>query len=664
MRVPRDSALARTWPLTQPDRVLTTLATWGPPLNTCQIDALLELLHANTIRHAQWALRLLEQVESPIVQEAMIACLFADAPTLRQESLESLTRRRTDGIDLHVAFLLEHDASWPSRRAAVQFFAQRPEPYRQALFVAATDPHWRVRHALVQVLCTWDALPDWSPADLPPEYAYRLAGVLHQVASQRGWTVPFADILAPLVTPPPFFDADPAVMARQLEALPIADCVPHLAAIVALLAHEDERLRRWAVRTLRTVGTPTHWANALTHGDDPRTGAVPSVRELFARFDQDDLEAIRADLTHRPQRSLTQQMWLQTNGTWFMADRDRPPYSSDHPLERAKRLTVSHALEFVADPTRETSWHVLAQAAQFAKVPLWSLAPEEAEVLSPVEEVTPSLWSLVLPAPARPRLLGPQEWAVSPLGVSGHYGLPAEGFVQSVEAGVNLFFWEPNYGTLTTFAQRLGVAQRDGLYFVAGTFEATPREVRRDCERALRLLRLDRLALFLLFWTRGWHRLDDDLRQTLDDLKHEGKVRIYSLSTHDRSLAVQAIEAGWNPVMVRHSAAHRKAEREVFPYAVAHGTSVITFNNTCYGRLLQPLGPPPTPTAADCYRYTLKQPSVAACWTAPATLDELQDNLLALHDPELTLDREQALLQQGALLYANEKRFLHTIRSR
>src|SRR5262249_39800480 len=158
----------------------------------------------------------------------------------------------------------------------------------------------------------------------------------------------------------------------------------------------------------------------------------------------------------------------------------------------------------------------------------------------------------------------------------------------AVERWLNFLFWEPNYQTLTAFAARLSPAARRRLHFLAGTFEATPQRLRNDVERALRALQIEQLALFLVFWVRGWSRITDEMRHMLERLQRQGMLGMYGLSTHNRGLAVEAIEAGWDPVMVRHSVAHRGAEKEVFPHAAARGTSVITFNNTCYGRLLRP----------------------------------------------------------------------------
>src|SRR5262249_37347977 len=161
-------------------------------------------------------------------------------------------------------------------------------------------------------------------------------------------------------------------------------------------------------------------------------------------------------------------------------------------------------------------------------------------------------------------------------------------------------FWEPSYQTLTAFSGRLSASTRRLLNFLAGTFEATPQRLLADVERALRMLKIEQIALFMVFWVRGWSRITPEMRSMLERLKREGKIGTFGLSTHDRALAAEAIADGWDPVMVRHSLAHRGAETAVLPHAVERGTSIITFNNTCYGRLLRPCGERPVPTAADC----------------------------------------------------------------
>jgi aryl-alcohol dehydrogenase-like predicted oxidoreductase len=263
----------------------------------------------------------------------------------------------------------------------------------------------------------------------------------------------------------------------------------------------------------------------------------------------------------------------------------------------------------------------------------------------------------------RVRLLGPDQVAISPMGISGHYGLPVEGFVRAYDSGVNLMFWEPNYGSMNECFTRLTPRDRRAIHVIAGTFEATGPRVQRDAELALRMLRIERLALFLIFWVQSWDRITPDVRLALETLKSSGKIAAFGLSTHSRSLALEAIDAGWDPVMVRHSAAHRGAEQHVFPRAVERGTSLITFSNTCYGRLLEPQGEWDPPDAADCYRYTLMQPGVRACLSAPRTLMQLDANLSALRDPALPEERRQYLQAFGDRLYQEETMFWKFVRN-
>jgi hypothetical protein len=333
-----------------------------------------------------------------------------------------------------------------------------------------------------------------------------------------------------------------------------------------------------------------------------------------------------------------------------------------HPVVRAAALTPDRAREVVGDPMRETSWTVLERAARLQRIPFARLEPQSPWSPDPVATPPEDPLDLVPHPPMRARRLGRGGPIVSPIGLSGHYGLPIEGFIRAFEAGVNLMFWEPGYDTMTRFVARLSPAGRAAIHLIAGTFEADGDRVRRDAERALRSLGVERLAVFLLFWVRSWARVSDDVLAALQALRDEGKVVSFGLSTHHRGLAVEALHRGWDPVMVRHSAAHRKAEAEIFPKAEALGAGLITFNATCYGRLLGPPDPACPVLAADCYRYSLAQPGVAACLCAPDTLEELDQDLRALRHPELPEERMAALRARGDLVYRDDVVFGRLVR--
>ncbi|HZU35343.1 MAG TPA: aldo/keto reductase, partial [Gemmataceae bacterium] len=375
---------------------------------------------------------------------------------------------------------------------------------------------------------------------------------------------------------------------------------------------------------------------------------------------RDLLDSLAADPDMRVRLRLTPEL-IGREDSWSV-DLIARLQTDAHPHVRAAALTPGRAAELVREPARETSWHVLARAAHLARVPLWKLEPTQPWRPAPLSRL-PAEPLQPGPAPVCPtRSLGPPSLAIAPLGISGHYGLPVQGFCRAYESGVNLMFWESNYRTMTEFYARVGPSVRQSIHLLAGTFEADGKRVRRDAEAVLRSLNVERIAIFLLFWVQSWQRVTPDVQEALEQLKAEGKIATFGLSTHSRPLAVEALDAGWNPVMVRHSAAHRGAETEVFPRAAQRGTSLLTFSNTCYGRLLQSQHGMPAPMAADCYRYTLAQPGVRACLSAPASAAQLEDNLAALRDPLLPQERRAYLLAFGEKLYEEETVFRKLVR--
>ena len=248
---------------------------------------------------------------------------------------------------------------------------------------------------------------------------------------------------------------------------------------------------------------------------------------------------------------------------------------------------------------------------------------------------------------------------VSPLGLTGHYGLSEAGFARGVEAGVNLMFWEPTYSAQARFVRSLPVRQREDLVILTGSYDADPKVIRRDLERALRSLKLDRVGLFMVWWVRSEKRISEAVHDTLRLAVEQGLAQTYGLSTHQRSLAVEAIASDWPVVMVRHSAAHRGAESSIFPAAARKGTGLITFSSLCYGRLLTD-----GVSAADCYRYSLSFPGVAATLSAPRTLPQLADNLAVLDDLTLSDARRDHLHAVGRRLHHRQRAFARGIRWR
>lgn len=310
-----------------------------------------------------------------------------------------------------------------------------------------------------------------------------------------------------------------------------------------------------------------------------------------------------------------------------------------------------------------------ATALVFPQELLQTLPAAERSAIAALAQERPVTLSSPPALPAVRRLLGRTGLAVSPLALSGAHELPSGALHKARQAGVNLFFWEPGYLELGRFLR--GRSDRRELVIVAGTYEADRFGIERDVRRALQRLRTDYIDVFLLFWTRSAERLSAEALATLQKLKQAGRIRAFGFSTHDRELAASAVASGdWEVVMTRHSAAHPGAEDKLLPLAAARGVGVLTFSAVCYTRLLRPLPgqveepAAALPTAAECYRYSLSQPGVSACISAPRNHRELRENLTVLAEPQLALpaERETILRAHGRLVREQNRRFDALIR--
>ena len=84
-------------------------------------------------------------------------------------------------------------------------------------------------------------------------------------------------------------------------------------------------------------------------------------------------------------------------------------------------------------------------------------------------------------------------------------------------------------------------------------------------------------------------------------------------------------------LMIRYNAAHRGAEREVFPDTEALGMPVIAYTALRWGALLRPTPDDPhgfvVPRASDWYRFALQPASVTVALAAPSNRSELDEDL-------------------------------------
>lgn len=413
-----------------------------------------------------------------------------------------------------------------------------------------------------------------------------------------------AGALAPAQIAAALAEPDPMLREAVLAAAPVAMLAAHLP------GEEDPWVRRALARRLaamRSLGAAEIAALAADPDEWLRALAVPLAAAPLAALASDPSPMVQAALV------------------------ERLAATSDGELE---------ALLGAPSPTL-AAWRAAAE-----------LAPEAADSAP----ATRARRAPVAAAEVPHASLGASGVRTARLVVSGAFELRPGSYHVAREAGVDTFFWEPTYGGLTRFLR----GQRAGAQVVTGTYHAEAAAIRADVDSALRRLRRDTLDVFLLFWARSPARLEAEAFEELARLRRAGKVRAIGFSTHDRALAGAALTSHpWDVVMTRHSAAHPGLEDELLPLARARGVGVLTFSALCYGRMV---AGPNAPSAADCYRYSLAQPGVSACLSAPRRHRELLENLEVVARPELSEVSMAALRQHGAGVRIENQRFGELIR--
>ncbi len=333
------------------------------------------------------------------------------------------------------------------------------------------------------------------------------------------------------------------------------------------------------------------------------------------------------------------------------ADALRVPLRSDAALARAIALLGDgdEAVRSSALEALERTTDVDARLAALPSTPMTrAWLTRETPVIVPVIEASEPRRRVAVVAKRR---FGRAGFDVAPLAVSGAFELPQPALARAADAGVDLWFWEPAYGQLTKFLRTRAKSSR----VIAGSYHADAASIEADVDRALRELRRDRIDALLLFWSRSPARVDARAYAAVEHLQASGKVGALGFSTHDRVLAASAIaESPWDVVMIRHSAAHPGIETELLPLACERGTAIVTFSALCYGRMLTG---PNAPAAADCYRYSLSQPGVTACISAPRRDRELRENLGVLARPLLENAAIDAMRVHGVGVRTENQRF-------
>ncbi len=223
------------------------------------------------------------------------------------------------------------------------------------------------------------------------------------------------------------------------------------------------------------------------------------------------------------------------------------------------------------------------------------------------------------------------------LATRGNTHLKAEDVEHAIERGVNYLNWCGHADGLSRAVARLGQERRSRIV-VAAQFEArSARDAEREFASMLGELKTSYIDVLTLYYVESQNEWDEITApggawEYLAEQKRQGRLKLIGLTSHQRPLAARWAQTGkLDLLMIRYNAAHRGAERDVFPVAHERRIPIVTFTGLRWKALLagtpeDPHGFTP-PSAFECYRFCLTNPGVAVTLMAPGNRSELDQDL-------------------------------------
>ncbi|MGP0062687.1 MAG: aldo/keto reductase [Isosphaeraceae bacterium] len=240
-------------------------------------------------------------------------------------------------------------------------------------------------------------------------------------------------------------------------------------------------------------------------------------------------------------------------------------------------------------------------------------------------------------------------------------GLSPDDVLYAIDCGVNFLNWPGEADTpggadgVSHAIAGLG-ALRESLVVCVQFGARTAGEAAAELRSILATLRTDYIDVLTFYYVERPDEWQDLIGPGgalgyCQAAKRDGVIRSLGVTSHQRPLAAQMARSGLLDVlMIRYNAAHRGAEREIFPHTDAIGMPVIAYTALRWGALLHatPADPPgfEVPRAPDWYRFVLQSPSVTVALAAPSTRSELDEDLKVLRSPGLIPETEYVLLAE------------------
>jgi predicted aldo/keto reductase-like oxidoreductase len=217
--------------------------------------------------------------------------------------------------------------------------------------------------------------------------------------------------------------------------------------------------------------------------------------------------------------------------------------------------------------------------------------------------------------------------------------------LHAIDRGVSFINWAgaaegpPSADAFTEAIASLG-KQRDSIVVCIQLGARTAGDARAELRSVLAALGTSYIDVVTLYYEEAadeWQRLraPGGALEVCRAAKEDGRIRRIGVTSHQRPLAAEMVRSGEvDALMIRYNAAHRGAEREVFPVTAPLGIPVIAYTALRWGALLEttPNDPEtfrPAP-APSWYRFVLQDPAASVVHFAPHDRRELDEDLTTL----------------------------------
>lgn len=247
------------------------------------------------------------------------------------------------------------------------------------------------------------------------------------------------------------------------------------------------------------------------------------------------------------------------------------------------------------------------------------------------------------------------------LATRGNTSLDPEDVEHAVDCGINYLNWCRHADGLQEWIRQSG-RRREDVRVAVQFFARTASGARDELAECLKQLGTDYLDVLTYYYVESdaeWAQIISvgGAAEVIDAARRDGVVRSIGLTSHQRGLAAGWVSGGrFDSLMIRYNAAHRGAERDVFPVSEVENHPVVAFTCLRWGGLIRatPDDPPEfsVPSAANCYRWVLCQPAVTVALAAPDGRREL-DEVLTVISPwqAMSLADHAAISDHGDRVY-------------